>query len=278
VYADKSDRFAAELCLKTAQTRSINLMTTRTRGYGWIPDTPDARDLKYFAPKPVVFYLPPKVDLRTELPPVYDQGSAGSCTAQSVCAAFHFCQMKARLFNFAPSRLFTYYTTRDIEGTTQEDSGAMIRSAIKSLNKFGACPESIWPYDLAKLTHKPTVTCYDTASRHTAVSYKQVSQTLDQLKGCLAEGYPFAFGMIVHASFEGEEVANTGVVKMPSSSEQPVSGHAVLVVGYDDVTQRFLVRNSWGTDWGMAGYFTLPYAFILNPDLATDFWTIRLVK
>ncbi len=253
-------------------------MTTRTRGYGWIPDTPDARDLKYFAPKPVVFYLPPKVDLRTELPPVYDQGSAGSCTAQSVCAAFHFCQMKARLFNFAPSRLFTYYTTRDIEGTTQEDSGAMIRSAIKSLNKFGACPESIWPYDLAKLTHKPTVTCYDTASRHTAVSYKQVSQTLDQLKGCLAEGYPFAFGMIVHASFEGEEVANTGVVKMPSSSEQPLSGHAVLVVGYDDVTQRFLVRNSWGTDWGMGGYFTLPYAFVLNPDLATDFWTIRLVK
>ncbi|MBD1808570.1 hypothetical protein H6F98_24390 [Microcoleus sp. FACHB-SPT15] len=147
-------------------------MTTRTQGYGWIPDTPDPRDIKYSAPQAVVFYLPPKVDLRTQLPPVYAQGSIGSCTAQSICAAFHFCQMKQKLYNFAPSRLFTYYTTRDIEGNVYEDSGAMLRDTIKSINKFGACPESIWPYDIAKFTLKPTVTCYDTASRPEGVTSK----------------------------------------------------------------------------------------------------------
>ncbi|HEY9598965.1 MAG TPA: C1 family peptidase [Cyanophyceae cyanobacterium] len=253
-------------------------MTNRIHGYGWIPDTPDVRDIKYFAPQPVVKNLPPKVDLRANFPAVYAQGPIGSCTAQSVCAAFHFCQMKQKLYNFAPSRLFTYYTTRDIEGTVNEDSGAMLRDTIKSINKFGACPESIWPYDINKLTVKPTATCYDTASRHTAVSYSQVSQTLNEMKGCLAEGYPFAFGMTVYESFEGNQVAQTGVVQMPTASEQVVGGHAVLTVGYDDSQQRFIIRNSWSSDWGMGGYFTLPYGYILNSNLATDFWTIRLVR
>jgi C1A family cysteine protease len=263
---------------RTAQPESINSMTTHVQGYGWIPDRADSRDLKYSVSQPVTQKLPLKVDLRAQLPPVYAQGPIGSCTAQSICAAFHFCQMKEKLYNFAPSRLFTYYTTRDLEGTVNEDSGAMLRDTIKSINKFGACPESIWPYDINKLTVKPTVTCYDTASRHTAVAYYQVSQNLNQMKGCLAEGYPFAFGMTVYDSFEGDDVANTGVVQMPSPDEQVVGGHAVLVVGYDDSQQRFIVRNSWGSEWGMGGYFTLPYAYIVNPDLATDFWTLRLVR
>ncbi|HEY9650116.1 MAG TPA: C1 family peptidase, partial [Coleofasciculaceae cyanobacterium] len=134
------------------------------------------------------------------------------------------------------------------------------------------------PYDINKFTVKPTPTCYDTASRHTAVSYSQVSQTLNQMKGCLAEGYPFTFGMTVYESFEGNQVAQTGVVQMPTDSEQVVGGHAVLTVGYDDSQQRFMIRNSWGSDWGMGGYFTLPYSYILNASLATDFWTIRLVR
>jgi C1A family cysteine protease len=98
------------------------------------------------------------------------------------------------------------------------------------------------------------------------------------MKGCLAEGYPFAFGMTVYDSFEGDEVAKTGVVQMPSPDEQVVGGHAVLVVGYDDSQQIFIVRNSWGSEWGMGGYFTLPYAYIVNPDLASDFWTLRRVR
>jgi C1A family cysteine protease len=237
-------------------------MTNHVQGYGWIPDKVDTRDLKYAVSQPVTKQLPPKVDLRPQLPPVYAQGQIGSCTAQSICAAFHFCQRKAKLYDFAPSRLFTYYTTRDLEGTVNEDSGAMLRNTIKAINKFGACPESIWPYDVNKFMVKPTPTCYDTASRHTALSYYQVSQNLNQMKGCLAEGYPFAFGMTVFASFESDELAKTGIVQLPTAEQQPIGGHAVLVVGYEDSQQRFMVRNSWGSDWGMSGYFTLPYAYI----------------
>lgn len=276
--AGKSQPTPAQPPLKTSQTSSIKPMATRNHGYGWIPDIHDARDLKYAVSGPVTKNLPLKVDLRANLPPVYAQGPIGSCTAQSVSAAFHFCQTKQKLYNFAPSRLFTYYVTRDLEGTVNEDSGAMLRDTIKSINKFGACPESIWPYDVNKLMVKPTATCYDTASRHTAVAYYQVSQNLSQMKGCLAEGFPFAFGMTVFPAFESDDAANSGVIGLPSPGEESIGGHAVLAIGYDDSQKVFIIRNSWGSDWGMNGYFTLPYEYILNPDLATDFWTLRLVK
>lgn len=230
------------------------------------------------APSQVVSNLPPKVDLRPQMPPVYDQGALGSCTAQAACAAFYFCQKKQKIFTFDPSKLFTYYTTRDIEGSTEEDAGAMIRDAIKSINKFGVCPESIWPYKAEKLTVKPTPTCYDTASRHTAVSYSQVVQNINQLKGCLAAGYPFVFGMQVYDFFEGQDVATSGKVSMPGSYEEIIGYHAVLAVGYDDSQKIFMIRNSWGAQWGIAGHFTLPYEYVLNPSLTSDFWTIRIVR
>jgi C1A family cysteine protease len=97
------------------------------------------------------------------------------------------------------------------------------------------------------------------------------------MKGCLASGYPFVFGFTVYDSFESQQVATTGVAPMPQSGEQVVGGHAVLAVGYDDGQQRFIVRNSWGTGWGMQGYFTLPYAYLIDANLADDYWTIRLV-
>jgi C1A family cysteine protease len=97
------------------------------------------------------------------------------------------------------------------------------------------------------------------------------------MRGCLAAGYPFVFGFTVYSSFEGQEVAKTGVVSMPTPDEQVVGGHAVLAVGYDDASQAFIVRNSWGAGWGQEGYFTMPYAYLTTRALSSDFWTIRIV-
>ncbi|CAK9030609.1 unnamed protein product [Durusdinium trenchii] len=61
------------------------------------------------------------------------------------------------------------------------------------------------------------------------------------------------------------------------SEERPVcGGHAVCAVGYDDFQQCFIVRNSWGEDWGDQGYFYMPYEYICHPQLAQDFWAINL--
>jgi C1A family cysteine protease len=81
----------------------------------------------------------------------------------------------------------------------------------------------------------------------------------------------------VYSSFETPEVASTGEAPLPQPGEQILGGHAVLAVGYDDTEQRFIVRNSWGTSWGKDGYFSLPYAYLTNTHLSSDFWTVRVV-
>lgn len=259
-------------------------MPRKIARYGWIPDLPDQRDHLYAAPPGVLTTLPTQVDLRQQCPPVYDQGRIGSCTANSIAGAFQFAEMKEQQAQaFMPSRLFIYYNERDIEGTVGQDSGAQIRDGIKSVAQQGVCPEDEWPYDPSpfppnpKLTQKPSAQCYTDAAQHTVQGYQRIVQNLTIMKGCLAAGYPFVFGFTVYQSFESPQVAQTGQAPMPGPNEAAIGGHAVMAVGYDDAQQRFIVRNSWGTGWGMQGYFTLPYLYLSQPSLSSDFWTIRLV-
>ena len=128
-----------------------------------------------------------------------------------------------------------------------------------------------------QVCRKPPTLVYKDAAQDKATHYLRLTQLANQLKGCLASGYPFVFGFTVYESFEGPDVAKTGKAPMPNPSEAVLGGHAVCAVGYDDAQQRFIVRNSWGPGWGMKGYFTMPYTYLLDPLLASDFWTIRMV-
>jgi len=250
----------------------------KIKKFGWVPDIPDPRDFMYAAPPQVLQHLPASVDLRPGCPTVYDQGDLGSCTANAIGGAFESEQKKLNLEDWVPSRLFIYYNERAIEGTVNQDSGARIRDGIKSVVQLGTPPETDWPYDtnLAVVTKKPSAPAFTDALNNKVIAYRRLVQNLSQLKGCLAEGYPFVFGFTVYESFESPEVAKTGVVPMPNpNTEQQVGGHAVVAVGYDDSQQRFIVRNSWGTGWGTAGYCTMPYAYLTDHQYSSDFWTIR---
>lgn len=206
------------------------------------------------------------------------KGDLGSCTANAIGGAFEFEQTKLALLNWVPSRLFIYYNERVIEGTVNQDSGARLRDGIKSVVSLGTPPETAWPYstDLTVVTKKPPAPAFTNALKNKVIAYRRLVQNLSQLKGCLAEGYPFVFGFTVYDSFQSEEVAKTGMVPIPNpNTEQQVGGHAVVAVGYDDQQQRFMVRNSWGPEWGMAGYCTMPYAYFTDHQYSSDFWTIR---
>jgi C1A family cysteine protease len=219
------------------------------------------------------------VDLRDKCPPIYDQGQLGSCTANAIGGALQFDQVKQKEKDFVPSRLFIYYNERVIEGTVHSDSGAQIRDGVKAVAKQGGPKEDpTWPYDIQKFDKKPPDKAYNEGKRHQAIRYLRLTQALSQLKGCLAEGFPFVFGFAVYESFESQEVAKTGKVPMPRAKEAFLGGHAVLAIGYDEGEQRFIVRNSWGAGWGMEGYFTMPYPYLLQGSLSRDFWTIRRVE
>jgi C1A family cysteine protease len=255
------------------------LRQQRVVRYGWVPDLPDARDHLYSAPIARVVPLPANVDLRAQCPPVYDQGQLGSCTANAIGGAFEFDRLKQKLTDWVPSRLFIYYNERVIEHSVANDAGAQIRDGIKVVAKLGACDETLWPYDITKFADKPPAEAFTSAAKSTASSYARVTRSLNQMKGCLASGYPFVFGFTVYDAFESDDVAKSGVLNMPDlAKEKVVGGHAVLAVGYDEPSQRFTVRNSWGPNWGQQGYFTIPYAYLLDDNLSDDFWTIRLLS
>ncbi len=243
--------------------------------YGWQPDLPDHRDHPFMLGVRAPKALPPTVDLRPGCSAVEDQGQLGSCTANALVGALEFLEKKAGQPTATDlSRLFVYYNERVIEGTVSQDAGAMLRDGIKTLAKQGVCSEAKWPYVISKFSAKPTRGCYTDGAKHKISSYQRLS-TVDDMRACLAAGFPFVFGFTVYDAFESAAVAKTGTLNMPKKSEKVLGGHAVCAVGYDDTAKRFTVRNSWGTSWGKLGYFTMPYDYLADRNLSDDFWTIR---
>lgn len=224
--------------------------------------------------------IPSAVSLLAHCGAVKDQGDLGSCTANACAGAIEYEENIQKGANVAVplSRLFLYWNERSLEGDVNQDAGGEIRDVVKVAAQYGAPPESVWPYDPSKFTQKPALEAYKEGTLHKVLQYQSVPQTLDAFFHVLASfNRPIVIGITVYDSFESDEVAASGVVPMPNvNTEQCLGGHAVLVVGYDQSKKAFLVRNSWGADWGtQGGCFWLPFDYITNTDLADDFWVIQ---
>jgi C1A family cysteine protease len=248
-----------------------------TKRLGWRPDKPDFRDKPYM--HLLLGPMPPKVDLRPRMPLVYDQGDLGSCTSNAIAAAIQYDRLKNKQDpDWVPARLLIYWNERFMEGTTDVDAGAEIRDGMKACAEAGVCDEKIWPYHIDKFDAKPPQAAWNAAKKHRITSYERVNQDMQDMKAVLASGFPIVIGFSVYSSFQDDVVKMTGVVPMPMGEEQLLGGHAVLVVGYDDSTSRWTVRNSWGDSWGAKGYFYMPYQYFTDPNLATDLWVAKVIE
>ena len=165
-----------------------------------------------------------------------------------------------------------FYNERFSEGTVDQDAGADIRDGIQSVVQLGVCSEDLWAYDISKFATQPDHEAYNTALKDVVTEYLALNN-VDDIKNCLASGYPVVFGATLYNSFESSYVAETGLVPMPASNDEIIGGHCMVIIGFDDENNWFIVRNSWGTGWGKGGYCFIPYAYI--NEFASDMWTIR---
>ena len=248
-------------------------MADTTRKFLWKAQPPDFRDYQFkgstWARRMLVRWgWYGSADLRSGMPPVFEQGSLGSCTAQAITAAVIFASKCQTLL----SRLFLYFNERAAIGTTSYDSGAIIRDGLKSVVKQGSVPETSWPYAVEALTTQPPSSLYAVALKDLVVRYATVPQNLVSLRCAILEGYPVVFGISAFSSFFSDPGGN---IPLPQPGEQLLGGHAILLVGFDNATKRFIFRNSWGEGWGQAGYGTIPYDYVTNPGLASDFWVVE---
>jgi C1A family cysteine protease len=234
------------------------------------------------------------------LPPIYNQGKLGSCTSNALIGAFCFDDVQKYdpvdgIERFDGSRLFHYYNERKMDGDIYQDGGSTITQGIKALEKYGVCRESLWPYndDNEQFEVTPTDEAYGNALHHRIVKTnklnemhsRNIEQTEKGMKNCLLAGFPFCLGIAIYESFENEDVAKEGFVPMPDTrSEEMLGGHAIMCVGYNDDEIDadgnkgcWIMRNSWGEDWGDNGYFYLPYKYLLKKSLTSDLWQIRCV-
>jgi C1A family cysteine protease len=247
-------------------------------------DTPDKRDHPFVCFLSSSVKLPSNVDLSPEMPPVWDQRSYGSCTAQGSGAALVYILHKLNSpnkFKSKPSRFFIYTNGRLVGGLPiEEDTGCQVRDVLKGIATYFCPDEKEWKYTKKNAFVKPPAEVYAAAKKYHTTQYLSVKQNLTAMKRCLAAGFPIVIGIDCYDSLMTQEVMDAGVIPMPDVKKESLQGgHCLLLVGYDDKSKRFLLRNSWGTDVGLPtnrGYFEIPYDYLTNPNLASDFWTVRL--
>jgi C1A family cysteine protease len=164
---------------------------------------------------------------------------------------------------------FLYAQELLADGNFPQDVGSDGETLCKVLIAKGCCEASLYPYTAGEI-EQPTQTQEENAQRYELGAYHGITDSITAVS-CLSDPvpWPVLIGFYVFQSFESNEVAQTGVMPIPSQSEKLLGGHEVCGCGGYDIgdvpTLRpqgcppaILVQNSWGADWGIGGFFWMP--------------------
>jgi C1A family cysteine protease len=222
-------------------------------------------------------YVPHKVsaasvDLREHFSTIKNQGEQGSCTAHALASIYEYILKSNKAEKTDLSEAFLYYNARLLADTVNKDEGSSYGFAIDSLVEYGICEEIFMPYNEYDYISKPTMEAYNNAGLRRVRKAVNVKRDLNDIKSALEDGYPVAISTVLYDSF-GQ--GHKGVVSMPTWEELETvenednkhRNHAMVICGYSDEKKLFIVRNSWGLDFGDKGYCYLPYSYITNENL-----------
>jgi len=223
-----------------------------------------------------------EVDLRPYCTPVEHQLDVGSCAANAMVGAVEYQLRVLTGETVNLSRLFVYYNARQLANKQNDDCGTFITHVMASMLAHGACLERTWPYIEANWPLKPPQVCYDEAMTlslghsqlQRGIQYARVPLGVYTLTA-LASGIPIVFGASLPDPFF-KAADRTG--RMPSIAEAGTpssdSGHAMLIVGFSLNDNTWLVRNSWGADWGDGGHFRIPFDTLSHYSHPDQFWAV----
>ena len=257
------------------------LFHAKDRSYGWHPSTRPSPHARYTMPAyHAAGHLPASVDLTPECPPVYDQGTARQLHRQRAGRPVPVPADEARpplVRPLAADDLLGRAGDRRHQGPGRRRQRRRRPHLPPDQGRLPRVDLAVRPDPVRR--DPPRRSPWAQATAHKIADPVTIDNTnLDEIKSCLASGYPVAFGFVAYPDLESEKVATTGKLPLPAKGEQSIGGHEVLMVGYDDATQLFKVRNSWGPGWGLNGYFLMPYAYATNPNLASDFRSAKLAS
>lgn len=235
--------------------------------------------------------------------PIEDQLTLGSCTAQAGVGLLEYFERRTYGKHIDGSKLFLYKVTRNLLDWTG-DTGAYCRTTMAAMALFGVAIEEYWHYTDAdpQFDREPTAFVYALAQNFQGLVYNRLDNVQSRvslemrIKLMIAFGWPLMFGFTCYDSIWDATTEATGEIPYPTIADRRVGGHAVVAIGYDDEKKiknprtggietkgAFLIRNSWGTNWGCIppgapagttrGYGWLPYKY-LSRGLASDWWTL----
>ncbi len=196
------------------------------------------------------------VDGKSFVSTIKNQGSCGSCWAFAVTAALESQVM-----------IGTGGTQVDLSeqilvscSGAGSCSGGYVGSSSDYIRNVGLPDESCFRYTATNNSCSNAcanwqASTYSVKGWHTASTSSTPAVRVEDIKNALYTYGPVLATFKVYNDFY---YYTFGVYSYTSGSY--VGGHAVLIVGYDDVNQAFIVKNSWGTGWGETGYFRIAYS------------------
>ena len=222
----------------------------KTKRFNVIPSLPDSRDYKIKAVKPK--QLPEFVDLRPRLRNVKDQGNTGACAAFAASTIKEFHETKSGLkLVVSPAFIYAHREDQEVEGMTGRD-------VMRILMEIGSVPEKYWRGRYHN-TMKIPAFLYDIAQEFKIAGFARCN-TIEAVKtainthGALWMAVPTHIipGQLGDALYPND-MWNGGY------GRQKVGYHAMAIVGYDDLKERLIIRNSWGVHWGLHGNTYMDY-------------------